>query len=140
MAVKTHHRIGNEIVRLVRTERFRTGARGVLCLPNGASIHTLEDKPIAPGSYFLNPDKTGRFQNWVIEYVLGSRSAGNGRTSIEIHGGSLLSHSAGCILPGLGTTREGLLDSSEALKYMREILERNDDDPKIWLLNISEAF
>lgn len=140
MAIKTHHRIGKSILQLVRTQPFRTGVRGVLYLPNGSSVHTLEDKPIAPGVYFLNPDETGKHKNWVIEKELGSRSAGNGRVDVEVHAGNTLRDSDACTLYGLETTKHGIAHSRDAIKLAREHLDRNDDDPRIWILQISEAF
>lgn len=136
----THRRLGETIVRLVRTERFRSGVRGVLYLPDGSSLHTLEDKPIAPGSYFLRPDETGRFRNWVIEDVLESRSAGYNRTDIEMHVGTILADTAGCPLLGCRTTAIGIGGSRNAIKIARVVLERDDKNPPIWVLNISEAF
>ena len=135
----TRHKIGHEIVRIVRTERFRSGVRGVLYLPNGSSLHTLEDARIPPGSYFLNPDKAGRFRNWVIEDTLGNGSVGT-RMSIEIHAGNILADTAGCILLGCATTTIGIGSSRDAIAIARDALERDDEDPPIWVLNISEAF
>lgn len=133
------HRIGEEIVRLVRTERFQSGVRGVLYLPTGISLHTLESHSIAPGSYFLNPDDTGRFRNWIIENDLGTRSASHDRKDVEIHEGNALYDTAGCILLGCGTTKHGIGRSRDAIDMARAALERNDEDPPIWVLNISEA-
>ena len=140
MTASTHHRIGERIVRLVRTARFRSGVRGVLCLPDGSSLHTLEDAQIPPGSYFLNPDETGRIRNWVIEDVLGTRSAGHDRMNVEIHVGNVLADTAGCILLGCATSAIGIEGSRDAIKIARTVLERNDEIPPIWVLNISEAF
>ena len=140
MTENTRYRIGETIVRLVRTQRFRYGVRGVFYLPDGRSLHTLEATLIEQGSYFLNPDETGRFRNWVIESVLGSRSAGYDRKDIEIHAGNTLVDTAGCILLGLETTATGIAGSRDAIKIARTVLERNDENPPIWVLNISEAF
>ena len=140
MTETTRYRIGERIVRLVRTERFRSGVRGVLYLPGGTSLHTLEDVSIAPGSYFLNPDETGRFRNWVIEDVLENRSVGHNRMNVEIHAGNVLADTAGCILLGCATTANGIGNSGVAIDIAREVLERDDEDPPIWVLNISEAF
>jgi len=136
----TRYRIGNEIVRLVRTQRFRSGVRGVLYLPDGSSLHTLEDVSIAPGSYFLNPDETGKYKNWVIEDALGGRSASHDRTNVEIHIGNTLADTAGCVLLGCATTAIGIGSSGDAVRIARTVLERNSENPPIWVLNISEAF
>ena len=72
----TQREFGPSILQLVRTQKFLTGARGVFYLPDGSSVHTLEDKPIEAGTYFLRPDDTGRFRNWVIEKFQDSRGAG----------------------------------------------------------------
>ena len=140
MTAVARHRIGETIVRLVRTERFRSGVRGVLYLPDGSSLHTLEDASIAPGSYFLNPDETGRFRHWVIEDALGNRSAGHDRINVEIHAGNILADTAGCILLGCATKPTGIGDSRIAIDIARAILERDYENPPIWILNISEAF
>lgn len=140
MGTVIHHRIGETIVRLVRTERFRSGVRGVLYIPDGGSLHTLEDVSIAPGSYFMNPDETGRFRHWVIEDSLGSRSIRHDRTNVEIHTGNVLSDTAGCVLLGRTTTAIGIGDSRDAIQIARAALERDDENPPIWVLNISEAF
>lgn len=140
MTASTLHRIGETIVRLVRTERFRSGVRGIMYLPDGSSLHTLEDNPIPSGSYFLNPDETGRFRNWVIEDALGSRSASYDRMNVEIHVGTVLADTAGCPLLGCRTTAIGIRDSRDAIKIARGALERDDENPPIWILNISEAF
>jgi len=140
MSADTRYRIGETIVRLVRTERFHSGVRGVLYLPDGSSLHTLEVARIFSGSYFLNPDETGRIQNWVIEDVLGGRSVGHDRTDVEIHAGNVLADSAGCILLGLTTTANGIGKSRAAIHIARVALERDAEIPPIWVLNISEAF
>ena len=140
MTATTHHRLGETIVRLVRTERFQSGVRGVLYLPNGASLHTLEDNPIPPGSYFLNPDETGKFRNWVIERTLGSRVASDRRRHVEIHRGNTLEDTEGCILLGCDTSEIGILKSRDALHIARRHLDRDIEDVRIWILNISEAF
>ena len=140
MAVIEHNRMGDRPLQLVRTMRFRSGVRGILYLPDGSGIHTLEDEPIPPGAYFMNPDETGKHRNWVIETVMGSRAITGGRVSLEIHAGNDLRDSKGCILPGLRSNRHGVADSISALNRMRDVLDRNDEDPRVWVLHISEAF
>ncbi len=141
MAIVTHVRIGDTPLKLVRTVRFGAdGARGILYLPDGNSIHTLEDFPIPPGAYFLNPDRTGKHRNWIVESVLGSRAATPYRVDVEIHAGNTLVDSAGCILPGFATNRQGVINSKNALEYLIDLLERDVEEPKIWVLNITQAF
>lgn len=130
---------GSSILHLRRTTRFQTGVRGVFYLPDGSSVHTLEDDPIEAGTYFLSPDDTGRFRNWVVEDILESRSVGNSRDNVEIHIGNTLHDTVGCILPGRGTSVIGVSDSRGALDRMRRVLEREAENPKTWILVISEA-
>lgn len=131
---------GSSIVHLVRTMRFETGVRGVFYLPNGSSVHTLEDCPIEAGTYFLRPDNNGRFTNWVVEAVLGSRSAGNKRYDVEVHAGNTLEDTDACVVPGLETSKTGVVHSRLAIRKMRTALERDIPNPKTWILVISERF
>lgn len=131
---------GSSIVHLVRTERFKTGVRGVLYLPDGLAVHTLEDTPIQAGTYFLRPDNTGRFKNWVVEEVLESRAVGNNRWDVELHAGNTLEDTDACILPGLETSTVGVVRSRRAIEVMRLSLERDVPEPKTWVLVISEHF
>lgn len=135
----TLRKCGPRIVRLVRTLRKETGVRGVLYLPDGDSVHTLEDNPIESGTYFLSPDHSGKHRNWVIERILGSRIANDDRVDVEVHAGNLLSDSDACILPGLGTSAAGVLSSKLAIQKMRKVLERDASSPKTWVFVISEA-
>lgn len=135
----TLREFGSIIVPLIRTQRFETGVRGVLYLPWGDSVHTLEDDPIEAGTYFLRPDDTGRFKNWVIETILESRFAGNARWDVEMHAGNTLKDSAACILPGLETSTVGVRHSRLAIDKMRSALERDTPQPKTWVMEISES-
>lgn len=139
MAVRTHERLGRAPLRLIRTVPHYSGVRGILYLPDGSSVHTLEDKPISPGAYFLNPDNTGKHRNWVVETILGSRSVIGGRVNIEIHAGNFLRDSEGCILVGELTSSDGIVRSRDALRRMRAILDRDSvsgEDPRVWMLDI----
>lgn len=143
----TLRELGSSILYLVRTRRFQTGARGVLYLPDGSSVHTLEDKPIEAGAYFLRPDNTGRFKHWVIESVLEGRVAGGDwskphgkRYDVEVHAGNRIEESDACILPGLETSNVGVVHSRRAITQMRTALERDVANPKTWILVISENF
>ena len=78
----------------------------------------LANKPnvscIPEGTYHCVRDLNGRFQYFRVEDV-------EGRTNIEWHGGTVPSHSAGCILVGTGhTTSYNLLGSKEALDDLVE--------------------
>lgn len=132
--------MGSSMLHLVRTRPFQTGARGVLYLPDGSSVHTLEDLPIPAGTYFMRPDDTGRHRNWVIESIFGSQSASEVRVDVEFHAGNGLVDSDACVLPGMETSLTGVLDSTRALNHMRFALDRDVPNPKTWILVISEAF
>ena len=85
---------------------FEDRTEGIFTLPDGSEVTTLE-RPwldnavgvscIPAGFYKFTRDHHGRFKWWKILYV-------EGRTHIEFHIGSKVSHSEGCIL----FTREGL--------------------------------
>lgn len=142
------------MIDLVRTKPFRTGSFGVLYLPNGRSVHTLEDLPIPLGVYFLRPDDTGRFRHYVVETLIGSRVAvppllddrGNvlrsQRDAVEMHPGpaegvTTLLHTDGCMCPGMETTAVGVTDGAIAMGIVRESLGRDRPDPPSWVLRIS---
>lgn len=136
---------GSEIIRAVRTILLDSGVRSVWYLPGGKSIHAIEDNPILPGTYFLRPDQTGRFRNWVIESMLGSRIATPeygrltpARTDVEVHVGNTLADTEGCTCPGLETSLDGVKHSRRAIKLMRDILRRDEKNPPVWILEISE--
>ncbi len=132
--------MGKEIVTIIRTLRYKTGVRGVGYLPDGSSVHTLEDNPIPAGAYFLRPDDTGKHRNWVIESTLNTRRIACGRKDVEIHAGNILADSAGCILPGMGTLATGIRTSRSAVLQMALALDRNIENPPTWFLNIEERF
>lgn len=125
--------------------------RGRLILPNGAWVHTLEDRPIPCGQYFLSPDNSGRFRNWVVERARGSRCAApaeldcfgqvarEARTDIEIHIGNTLDDTDGCILLGMDSTLSGLARSGDAIDVARRVLLRDASDPPVWGLTIMEV-
>jgi hypothetical protein len=67
---------------------------------------------IPEGVYKVKRDKTGRFQWYRLESVVG-------RTNIEIHGGVLPEHSEGCILVGMfHDTKYNLKGSDIALNQL----------------------
>lgn len=138
---------------LVRTMSFRTGARGVLYLPNGRSVHTLEDNAIPAGTYFVRPDDTGTFRHFVVEALIGSRVAvpplvdevgqalTDPRIDIEWHPGpatgvTTLRHTAGCMCPGVETAAAGVTDGGRAMAIIREALGRDLPDPPSWVVRI----
>ncbi len=136
---------GTEIIHAVRTTLLDSGVRSVWYLPGGRSVHAIEDNPILPGTYFLRPDMTGRFQNWVIEATLGSRIATPDygrltpmRINVEVHIGNIMADTAGCTCPGMDTTANGVSSSRSALTLMRKLLRRDNADPPVWVLEISE--
>lgn len=136
---------GAEIIRAVRTTLLDSGVRSVWYLPGGRSVHAIEDSPILPGTYFLRPDMTGRFQNWVIESILGSRIATleygpltPARTNVEVHVGNTLADTEGCTCPGMETSANGVTSSRAALTLMRKLLNRDTKNPPVWVLEISE--
>lgn len=136
-------RIGRTILDLYRTSRtFARGlgadvARGYL-QAGPIVLATMETDPIDPGTYFVRPDETGRFQNFVIESVLGSRDTDCGRCDIEIHAGNTAADSAGCLLVGYRTHDDlwRLDRSKQALDQLRAALGRDDDNPPTWVLHI----
>ncbi len=142
------YKVAPEKIRLCRTMPFGTGSRGVLYLPHGHSVHTIEDDPIPRGTYFLTPDNTGKFMNWVIEYKVGTRTAvpplrddkdlivSPGRVAIEVHKGNTLRDTDGCICPGMRTTATGVMESGVALSKMRSLLRRSEDEPPVWVLEV----
>lgn len=135
-------------LRLFRTEPLGTGVRGVLYLPNGTAMHTLEDLPIPPGRYFLTPDDTGDHRNWVIERAYGSRVACDAvvdhmggviapaRTNVEVHAGNTLADSTGCLMVGWQCSRTGVLQSQPALAAMRGALGRDAERPALWVMEV----
>ena len=126
------------ITRLIRTVPLGTGVRGIWYLPDSQVVHTLEDEPIPSGVYFLSPDDTGRFKNWVIEEEPGTRRIGD-RTSCEVHPGNDLSASEGCVLPGMRTTWDGVAQSREALSLLRRALGRDRPDAPTWVIEVIES-
>ena len=140
--------IGGSVLRMHRTFAIDTGVRSVLALPGGATVHVLEDWPIAPGVYFMRPDFTGRHRHWVVEHRIGTREAmpsivndsgielEPARHAIEWHGGNHLGASDGCMLPGMSTDVRGVVDSQGALALMRDVLRRDVPDPPVHVLHI----
>jgi len=135
--------LGSQIIQVVRTIALEpSGVRSVWYLPDGSSVHAIEDNPIAPGVYFLRPDETGKFRNWVIEDEDGTRRGGRNphtgahRWDVEVHVGNKLENTDGCTCPGLFATADGVGYSRKALRHMRQVLQRDDEDPPIWVLNI----
>jgi hypothetical protein len=136
---------------LVRTLPLGTGVRGVFYLPTGVGIHTLEDKPIPPGRYFLTPDETGRHRNWVIERGRGTRIAyparldhmghtiSEARTDVEVHAGNDLTDTDGCIIFGLGSSRYGVSQSRPAIDLARTVLGRDTGEPRVWTIEIVDG-
>jgi len=135
---------------LIRTSRGE-GVRGRFVLPDGTWLHTLEDRPIPPGRYWLAPDDTGRFRHWVVERAAGSRCAvpatldcfGNiassARDHVEIHAGNTVDDSRGCILLGMERSPAGLIRSVEAIEYARRALGREKEHPPCYGLTILDA-
>lgn len=140
--------VAHKKIRLHRTERLGTGSRGVLYLPDGSSLHTIEDFPIPTGTYFMTPDSSGKHTNWVIEYEVGTFCAEPAvldddgqlvhapRMAIEVHVGNTLRSTEGCICPGIATNTHGVAHSRDAIAIMRSVLKRDDPDPPIWVLEI----
>lgn len=138
-------RFGTKVVRVVRTEPLESGVRSVWYLPDGSSVHAIEDDPIEPGAYFLRPDDTGRFRNWVIERVLNTREAvpqrGEhlpARVDVEVHIGNVLDDTEACTCPGMTTWDRGVHSSRIAINHMRKVLQRDVPDPPVWFLHIIE--
>lgn len=74
---------------------WRKNERNVSCIPEG--------------TYLVKRDRAGRHQFYCVTSV-------PGRTSIEVHGGHVPTHSDGCILLGMEFDSEyNLLGSSDAL-------------------------
>lgn len=136
--------LGPKVIQVIRTIVLEPGGvRSVWYLPDGSAVHAIEDDPIAPGVYFLRPDDTGRFRNWVIEDELNTGRAGRNSNSrghrwyVEVHLGNTLTDTDACVCPGLHVNQEGVADSRGALDHMREVLERDTEDPPTWVLNIT---
>lgn len=81
-------------------EEFEDRCEGYMVMPNGEHLPTLEPPNkdnqrniscIPYGQYRVKRNTTGRFQYYGIENV-------PNRSNIEIHKGTLPSHSDGCIL------------------------------------------
>lgn len=137
-------RLGAEIIRVVRTIPLEGGTRSIWYLPGGRSVHAIENRPLPPGVYFLTPDETGKFRNWVIECEIGTRTAVVGRGSVaaprrhvEVHKGNSMKDTVGCTCPGTETTFTGVANSRKALSLMRELLLRDDKNPPTWVLHIT---
>lgn len=135
--------LGSKVIQVVRTIALgSSGVRSVWYLPDGTSVHAIEDDPIAPGVYFLRPDDTGKYRNWVIEDELHTGRAGRSssprghRWHVEVHAGNTLEDTDACTCPGQFVTPDGVGYSRTALNHMREVLGRNDADPPTWVLNI----
>ena len=136
---------------LVRTLSLGTGVRGVFYLPSGVALHTLEDKPVPAGVYFLTPDNTGRHKNWVIERRQGTRVAADAvldhmggviseaRTDVEIHVGNTLFDTTGCVLLGLSTNRLGVGQSIPAVALARTVLGRDSREPRVLTIEIVDG-
>jgi hypothetical protein len=109
---------------------------GVLTLPSGATVRTLE-RPwisnrtniscIPEGAYsseWLERSASGKYKRvWHLSNV-------ESRTGILIHSGNYVRHSTGCILVGLKRGimggQEAVLSSRSALNLMRSELEGKD--------------
>ena len=135
--------LGKSILHLYRTSRTYNSeagadvARGYL-QAGPIVLATLETDPIDPGTYFVRPDDTGRFNHFVIESVLASRATDCGRCDVEIHAGNTPADSAGCLLVGYRTHDDlwRLDRSKQALDQLRAALGRDDENPPIWILHI----
>lgn len=135
---------------VLRTERMGTGMRSIWVLPGGSWLHAIEDRPIPAGRYFLVPDDTGRFRNWVIEKAAASRCAApavldcfgrverEARRDIEVHVGNTMDDTHGCFCLGMETAPFGVAHSAAAIAHAREVLRRDDPDPPDWTLEIVE--
>lgn len=139
--------LGRKIIQVVRTvpvtdDNGRTGMRSIWYLPDGPAIHAIERDAIPLGTYFLRPDFTGRFQNWVIECFLTSRIAVFSgpqivsRRDVEVHIGNRLKDTEGCIIPGTDIGSGAVWNSRDALNIMRESLLRDTSDPPTWIIEI----
>lgn len=75
---------------------------------------------VPEGLYKVKRDKSGRFQYYAIQDVVG-------RSYIEFHGGAYVNHSDGCILIGEKLTNElNLVGSDSALSAMIDHIGDND--------------
>jgi hypothetical protein len=86
---------------LITRTHFADRTEGILTLPDGQQIATLErpwlnNKPfvscVPPDSYIVDRDKTGRFQWYKLREV-------TGRSFIEIHLANKADQLEGCIAP-----------------------------------------
>jgi hypothetical protein len=116
-------RLKESMITIHRHTKTDKQINGTLTLPDGFEIHTLErpdlgNEPfvscIPEGQYKFKRDYFGKHQWWSILDV-------PNRTNIEIHEGSKVSHSEGCILM-----------SRESLNKMLEFY----DDDKTYVLEI----
>lgn len=74
---------------------------------------------IPEGVYIVRRDKVGRFKYYAFENV-------DGRTFIEIHGGTNPKHTNGCLLVGTGFDKNlNLAGSGDALE---QLLKRHGDE------------
>lgn len=108
---------------------------GVLTLPDGSELYTLELKwdnnrvgksCIPEGRYRIKRDKTGKHQWWQALNV-------EGRTAIEIHPANYPDQLLGCIALSITPTDDGkAAASTEACKKLLEFFGDSD-----WLLEIA---
>lgn len=109
--------------------RDRYGARteGVITLPDGSEIKTLErpwkgNKPyvscIPEGEYIVKRDHTGKHRYFAVQEV-------EGRSAIEIHPANTVNQLLGCIAPCLYLEKGVARHSTEACLKLIELYGEN---------------
>lgn len=120
-------------VYLIRNQRFKSCTRGILVLPNGEILYTLE-RPwldnrsnvscIPTGKYTCKWHKSPTF-GWVYKL-----SNVTGRTFILFHSGNIARNTKGCILIGsrLGYLGKHLavLSSKPAVRKFFNLMDKQD--------------
>jgi hypothetical protein len=125
----------------MKLTRFSYGPNGTFGIleVDGKEYYTVEPpwndnevgrSCIPEGTYRIRRDFTGKFHGFRLEDV-------PGRTAIEMHKGSTMRHTAGCIIPGtgLGFVR-GMWAVTNSAAAMRELKQMASGEDEIEITSV----